>query len=88
LARLPFTRTEGATTTSAYDRADRLTAVGGTAVTVDAAGNLVAKGADTFAFDAANRLTGATVAGTGETYAYDGDGTRVSRQVGANPAIR
>lgn len=61
---------------------------GGTAITVDANGNLVAKGADTFAFDQANRLTTATVAGATETYAYDGDGTRFTRQVGANPATR
>ena len=83
-----LTKVEGATTTSVYDRADRLTAVGATSVAVDAAGNLVAKGADTFAFDAANRLTGATVAGTNEAYAYDGDGTRVSRQVGTGPVTR
>ncbi len=83
-----LSKVEGATTTSVYDGADRLTAVGATAITVDASGNLVAKGADTFAFDAANRLTHATVAGTTETYAYDGDGTRVSRQVGAGPVTR
>ena len=59
-----------------------------TSVTVDANGNLTAKGTNTFAYDQPNRLKTATVAGAGETYAYDGDGTRFSRQVGANPAIR
>jgi RHS repeat-associated protein len=72
----------------AYDRADRITAAGPAALTVNANGNLTARGADTFAYDQANRLTSATVAGDGETYAYDGDGTRFSRQAGSNPPIR
>lgn len=82
------TKVDGAATTYTYDRADRLTAAGAVSVTVDANGNLTAKGADTFDFDQANRLTSATVAGTTETYAYDGDGTRFSRQVGAGPVTR
>lgn len=61
---------------------DRLTAVGSTAVTFDAAGNLTARGADTFAHDAPDRLVSATVAGAAESYGYDGDGVRVSRRVG------
>lgn len=71
-----------------YDRADRITAAGSTAVTVDASGNLTAKGADTFAFDQANRLTNVTVTGATEAHVYDGDGTRFSRRVGTDPAIR
>lgn len=78
----------GGTTAYTYDRADRITAAGATAITVNANGNLVAKGADSFAYDQANRLTSATVAGATESYAYDGDGVRFSRQLGANPAIR
>jgi len=50
---------------------------------VNAAGNLTARGADSFAYDHANRLTGATVAGTTTTYAYDGDGIRVARTQGS-----
>jgi len=86
-----LTGTTGASGSRAYTydpAGNRLTAVGSTAVTVDAAGNLVAKGSDSFAFDAANRLTSATVAGTTETYAYDGDGTRFSRRVGTGPLTR
>jgi RHS repeat-associated protein len=45
-------------------------------------------GADSFAYDQANRLTSATVVGATETYANDGDGVRFSRQLGGNPAIR
>lgn len=76
-------KVDGGTTTYTYDRADRMTAAGAAAVTVDANGNLIARGADSFGFDQANRLTSATVGGTTETYTYDGNGTRVSRQVGA-----
>jgi RHS repeat-associated protein len=57
-------------------------------LTSNANGNLVAKGADAFAYDQANRLTSANVAGNIETYAYDGDGVRFSRTVGGGPAIR
>jgi RHS repeat-associated protein len=58
-----------------------------TTITVNAVGATTARGADTFTYDQANRLTTATVAGATETYAYDGDGVRVSRQVGADPVI-
>jgi RHS repeat-associated protein len=73
--------------TFAYDRADRLTAAGATSITVDANGNLTANGTDSFDFDQANRLTSAEVDGVTETYEYDGDGTRISRQVGSDPVI-
>ena len=63
------------------------TTPGTTTLTTNANGNLVGKGADTFAYDQANHLTSATVAGTTETYAYDGDGVRTSRTVGASPPI-
>jgi RHS repeat-associated protein len=78
----------GGTTNYSYDHADRITAAGATSMTVNANGNLSAKGADTFGYDQANRVTSATVGGASETYAYDGDGVRFSRQLGANPAIR
>jgi RHS repeat-associated protein len=76
------------TTTYTYDRADRITAAGATSITLDANGNTTAKGADTFTFDQANQLRSATVSGSTESYVYDGDGTRFSRQVGGNPAVR
>lgn len=83
-----LTKVAGGTTIYTYDRADRITTAGGTSTTVDANGNLTVMGADTYAYDQANRMTAATVAGSSETYVYDGDGTRFSRLVGANPAIR
>jgi RHS repeat-associated protein len=47
----------------------------------DARGNLTSKGAQTFVFDAANRLVraGAAVGSNAENYVYDGHGRRVSR---------
>jgi len=59
-----------------------------TSITVNAVGATTARGADSFTYDQANRLTTATVAGVSETYTYDGDGVRFSRQVGAGPVIR
>ena len=64
------------------------TAANVTAISVNAAGATTARGADTFTYDQADRLTSATVAGITETYAYDGDGVRFSRQVGAGPVTR
>ncbi len=83
-----LTRVAGATTAYTYDRADRITAAGATSITVDANGNLTAKGANTFDFDQANRLASATVAGATESYSYDGDGRRFSRTVGTGPITR
>ena len=61
---------------------------GNQSLTTDANCKLVVKGSSTFSHDGANRLTGATVAGLSETYAYDGDGVRFSRAVGGAPPRR
>jgi RHS repeat-associated protein len=58
------------------------------AITVNVVGATTARGADTFTYDQANRLTSATVAGVTETYTYDGDGVRFARQVGAGSVTR
>jgi RHS repeat-associated protein len=81
-------KTLGSSTSYTYDRADRISSAGSTSITVDAVGNLIARGSDTFIYDGANRLVSATVAGITETYTYDGDGVRFSRQVGAGPLTR
>lgn len=71
------------TTTSAYDAADRLTGLtppGSPTETYayDANGNQTAAGADSFVWNATDRIVSATVDGTSWTYAYAGDGRRLS----------
>jgi len=79
-----LSRVRNSTTTSyAYDRGDRITSAGGISYTVDAVGNLTARGSDSLAYDQANRLKQATVGATTATYAYDGDGKRASTTVGS-----
>jgi RHS repeat-associated protein len=80
--RLSMTR-EGVATTYGYDGADRLIDVDGSAVTVDAAGNMLARGSDSFSYDAANRLIAATSGGVTQSATYDGDGARVATAVGS-----
>ncbi len=77
-----LTRTRGDTLSYSYDRADRITAAGEITDTVNANGNLTARGSDSFLYDQANRLISATVGGTTTTATYDGDGKRVSTTVG------
>lgn len=72
---------DGTPTAYTYDAADRLLSIGGTTVTVDAAGNLTARGADAFTYDAANRLVSASMNGVTQTSTYDGDGTRVATTI-------
>jgi hypothetical protein len=57
-------------------------------IIVNANGNTTAKGSDTFTYGQANRLKTATVSGTTETYVYDGDGVRFSRQIGTGTPVR
>ncbi len=73
----------GAVTNYAYDRADRITTAGSTSYSVNANGNLTARGSDGFAYDQANRLKQATVGSTTVSYAWDGDGRRASQTVGS-----
>ena len=73
----------GGTTTYTYDAADELTSLSNPAgaetdYTYDAAGRQTAAGADSFAYDDANRLTSASVGGVSHTYTYAGDGRRLS----------
>ena len=83
-----LSKTLSGTTTYTYDRADRITAAGATSITVNANGNTTAKGTDSFAYDGGNRLKSATVSNISESYTYDGDGTRFSRQIGTGTPIR
>jgi len=72
----------GSQTVYSYDRADRITAAGSVNYTVDANGNLVARGPDSFSYDQANRLKTASVGSTTSSYLHDGDGKRASKTVG------
>ncbi|MBI4492383.1 MAG: hypothetical protein HY690_06275 [Chloroflexi bacterium] len=81
------TMTRGSATGYSYDRADRITTAGTVSYSVNANGNLVARGPDTFGYDQANRLKTATLGSTTSTYGYDGDGKRVSATVGTNPTV-
>lgn len=76
------------TTTYAYDNSDRLTSVTApgpvlTNYTFDSNGNQTAAGSTTFTYDLADRLKTATLGATTETYAYAGDGVRLSASTGA-----
>ncbi len=71
----------GSTTNYSYDSGGRLTSAGGTAITYDAAGNTTSIGSDNFSWDWAGRLASSTANGVSASYAYDGDGVRVSQTV-------
>src|SRR5207248_10414473 len=67
-----------------YDTANRLTSVtptGGAATTYtwSNADRLTNRGADTFGYDALDRMTTSTVSASARTYAYNGDGLLQSR---------
>jgi RHS repeat-associated protein len=79
------TRTGTTTISYTYDRADRIKTVvqgSSTTYTVNANGNLTARGNDDFTYDQANRLKTAVVGGVTSSYGYDGDGKRASQTVG------
>jgi RHS repeat-associated protein len=82
-----LTRVRGSSSISyAYDKVDRITSAGATSYTLDAVGNMTVRGADCLAYDQANRLKtldSACNSSTDASYAYDGDGKRVSKTVGS-----
>jgi RHS repeat-associated protein len=73
----------GATTNYTTDDADQMTAAGGVAYGYDNNGNQTSRGTDTFTYNTENRLTATNLAGTAGSYAYNGDGLRTSRTIGA-----
>jgi RHS repeat-associated protein len=72
--------------TYSYDNADQMTQAAGVSYGYDANGNQTARASDTFAWDHENRLKQAVISGATSTYAYNGDGLRVSRTVGGQTA--
>jgi RHS repeat-associated protein len=71
----------GKTVNYAYDAADRLTAVGTQVYNWDNNGNLLSDGLRTYRYDDANRLTQARQGTSTTSYAYNGDGDRMSQTV-------
>ena len=67
------------TVTDTHDAENRLIRSNGIANSFDANGNMTAKGADIFAYDAADRLIATTIGGTQTQYQYDALGNRYSR---------
>jgi RHS repeat-associated protein len=65
-----------------HDAENRLLTRNGTPNTFDANGNLTAKGANSFVYDASDRLVGTSIAGTTTFYQYDGLGNRYRRTRG------
>jgi RHS repeat-associated protein len=78
------TTLNGSTTNYTYDGADQMTVAGPTSYTYDANGNQTGRGSDTFGYDQQNRLTSTSISSTSGSYAYNGDGLRTSRTVGAS----
>ncbi|MEA2640347.1 MAG: hypothetical protein QOF51_1741, partial [Chloroflexota bacterium] len=75
------------TTSSTYDKADRILTAGSLSYAFDADGNVRSRtpsggSATTYAYGQANRRTGATAGGAISSYGFDRDGKRVSRTSG------
>ena len=71
----------GTVTGYTYDAANRLVTAGADSYTYDANGNTLTAGSRTYSWDAANRMASVTTAPdlSPITYAYNGDGLRISR---------
>jgi RHS repeat-associated protein len=82
-ATLSWTPTASSNVAYVPNTLNQYASVGGTAFTYDLKGNLTADGASTYAYDAENRLTQAARVGVTTTYAYDGLGRRISKNVGS-----
>lgn len=76
--RLTKTASGAATTYTYTTNGERLVSDGTATYGYDADGNLTSRGADTFAYDYAGRMTSATVAGTTSMFGYDADDVRTS----------
>lgn len=71
------------TTTYANDGLNRVTSVGGTAVTYDSDQNVASALGSSYGYDAANRLTSATIGSSGYTFTYDPAGRLYSASGGS-----
>jgi RHS repeat-associated protein len=80
--RQSMTSPEG-TVSYTYDAANRLTSVGGVTYSWDDNGNLLSDGVRTYQYDHANRLKQVTQGSLTTQFAYNGDGVRVGKTIGA-----
>jgi hypothetical protein len=71
-------------TSYTYGDAEQMLTAGGVSYQYDERGNQKQRGSDTFTWDHENRMTGLTIGSTTASYAYNGDGLRMSSTVGAN----
>jgi RHS repeat-associated protein len=67
-----------------YGDAEEMLTAGGVSYQYDERGNQKQRGSDEFTWDPENRMTGLTIGTTTASYAYNGDGLRMSSTVGAN----
>lgn len=72
---------DGATTPYSYGPDNRLSSVGKAAVTLDANGNLLSQGADTYTWDVRGRLAGLTRSGATMQFTHDPLGIRAGKTV-------
>ncbi|MCX6021076.1 MAG: RHS repeat-associated core domain-containing protein [Chloroflexi bacterium] len=72
----------GSAATYSYDEAGRMTTAAGVNYTHDRNGNQTGRGADTFTFNALNRMTQVSISGAASTYTYDGNGVRTQKVTG------
>jgi RHS repeat-associated protein len=70
-----------------YDKANRLTDDGAVHNDWSNADRLTTRGTDTFIYDALDRMTNSTVAGTARTYTYNGDGLLQTRTGGVSASF-
>jgi len=86
--RTSLTRTNGtasllpnAVASAAYDAANEQTAFAGATLTYDQNGNLTNDGANTYTWDARNRLIARSGPGINESFVYDALGRRISKTI-------
>nr|MDP9281444.1 hypothetical protein [Chloroflexota bacterium] len=83
----PSNVTSRSGTTESYDKANRLTDDGAVHNVWSDADRLTTRGTDTFGYDAIDRMTSSTVAGTARTYTYNGDGLLQTRTGGVGASF-
>ncbi|HEY7466750.1 MAG TPA: hypothetical protein VIB47_08660 [Dehalococcoidia bacterium] len=71
-------------TSYTYGDAEQMLTAGGVSYGYDERGNQTSRGSDAFPWDHENRMAGLTIGSTIASYAYNGDGLRMSSTVGAN----